>query len=39
VLELASELVSTAGAELGEDADYLEAIKLIERQAGAEIRG
>jgi len=39
VLELAGELFSAARTELGEDADYLEAIKLIERQAGVEIRG
>ena len=32
-------LLSTARAELGDDADYLEAIRLIERQAGIEIRG
>lgn len=39
VLELASDLLATAGAALGADADYLEAIRLIEQQAGAEIRG
>lgn len=39
VLELAGRLLSAARAELGSDADYLEAIRLIERQAGVEIRG
>lgn len=39
VIELADRLFSAARAELGEDADYLEAIKLIERHAGVEIRG
>jgi hypothetical protein len=32
-------LLSVARAELGEEADYLEAIKLVERAAGTEIRG
>jgi 3-hydroxyisobutyrate dehydrogenase len=39
VLELAGELFGRARAALGESADYLEAIRLIESQAGAEIRG
>lgn len=39
VLHLVSELFHAARAQLGEDADYLEAIRLQERQAGAEIRG
>lgn len=39
VLELVGEVFSRARAELGEDADYLEAIKLVEQQAGATIRG
>lgn len=39
VLHLVRELFRTARAELGEGADYLEAIRLQERQAGAEIRG
>ncbi len=39
VLHLVGELFRQARAELGEDADYLEAIKLVERRAGAEIRG
>jgi 3-hydroxyisobutyrate dehydrogenase len=38
VLNLASELMAAARAQLGEEADYLEAIKLVEQQAGAEIR-
>jgi 3-hydroxyisobutyrate dehydrogenase len=39
VLDLVGELLSEARAELGEQADHLEAIRLIERQAGVEIRG
>jgi 3-hydroxyisobutyrate dehydrogenase len=39
LLERTSELMHRARAELGERADYLEAIKLIERQAGVELRG
>jgi len=39
MLALAHQLYGVARAVLGEDADYLEAIKLIERQAGVEIRG
>ena len=31
--------LGAAHAELGEDADYLDPIRLIERQAGVEIRG
>lgn len=38
MLALAHDLYRRAHAILGEDADYLEAIKLIERQAGVEIR-
>lgn len=38
VLELVRELFRQARLELGEEADYLEAIKLIERQAGIELR-
>jgi 3-hydroxyisobutyrate dehydrogenase len=38
MIDLAGQLFSQARAELGEEADYLEAIKLIERQAGVEIR-
>lgn len=39
VVDLAGALLTRARAELGEQADHLEAIKLIERRAGAEIRG
>jgi hypothetical protein len=31
--------LTAARSKLGEEADYLEAIRLIERQAGIEIRG
>jgi 3-hydroxyisobutyrate dehydrogenase len=39
VLDLAGHVLATARAELGNEADYLEAIKLVEREAGVEIRG
>jgi hypothetical protein len=39
VLDLASELFARARAALGESADHLEAVRLIETQAGVEIRG
>ncbi len=39
ILDLAGQLLSQARAELGESADHVEAIRLIERQAGVEIRG
>jgi 3-hydroxyisobutyrate dehydrogenase len=39
VLELACRLLREARASLGEDADYLEAIRLQEQRAGVEIRG
>ena len=39
VIKLAARLYAQARAELGANADYIEAIKWIERQAGAEIRG
>jgi 3-hydroxyisobutyrate dehydrogenase len=39
LLDRAGELFDRARSGLGEEADYLEAIKLIERQAGVEIRG
>jgi len=39
VLQLVSKQFREARARLGEGADYLEAIRLIERQAGVEIRG
>lgn len=38
LLDLVRGLFLEARRELGEDADYLEAIKLIERQAGIELR-
>lgn len=39
VLELTGGLLSRARTALGEDADYLEAIRLVEAQAGVELRG
>lgn len=39
LIDLAGRLFSQARAELGEEADYLEAIKLIEGQAGVALRG
>lgn len=39
VLHLTSELLGQARAALGEDADYLAPIQLIEREAGVELRG
>jgi 3-hydroxyisobutyrate dehydrogenase len=39
VLDVVGEVFRRARAELGEEADYLEAIKLVERQAGVTIRG
>ncbi len=39
VLHLVSELFHRARAALGEEADYLEAIRLMEKEAGVEIRG
>jgi 3-hydroxyisobutyrate dehydrogenase len=39
VLDLAGTLLSSARAALGEEADHVEAIRLIEREAGVEIRG
>ncbi len=39
IVELAGQLLSQARAELGEAADHVEAIRLIERRAGVEIRG
>src|SRR5688500_2397125 len=38
LLELAADVLGTARAALGGDPDYLEAIRLIERSAGVEIR-
>lgn len=37
LLQLASELMALAHAELGEEADHVEAVKLIERWAGVEV--
>jgi 3-hydroxyisobutyrate dehydrogenase len=37
--ELAARLYAAARAELGEEADHVEAVRLIERAAGVEIRG
>ena len=37
MLQLAAELLRAAHAELGEDADHVEAVKVIERWAGVEI--
>jgi 3-hydroxyisobutyrate dehydrogenase len=39
MLELAGKLLARAKAELGEEADYMEAIRWIEQQAGIKIRG
>ncbi len=39
VLHLTSELLGRARAALGEEADYLAPIQLIEREAGVELRG
>jgi 3-hydroxyisobutyrate dehydrogenase len=39
VTDLAGELFGRARKVLGESADYLDAIRLIESQAGVEIRG
>lgn len=38
LIDLAGRLFAQARAELGEEADYLEAIKLIEAQAGVALR-
>lgn len=39
MLDLAGELFARARQILGEEADHLEAIRLVERQAGVQIRG
>lgn len=39
LLDLAGRLLAEARAELGEAADHVETIRLIERRAGVEIRG
>jgi 3-hydroxyisobutyrate dehydrogenase len=38
LIQLTAELISTAHHELGEEADHVEAVKVIERSAGAEIK-
>lgn len=38
MIQLAAELFAAAHAELGEEADHVEAVKVIERLGGAEIR-
>jgi 3-hydroxyisobutyrate dehydrogenase len=38
LLDLAGELLSRSRAALGENADHIEAIRLIEREAGVQIR-
>jgi 3-hydroxyisobutyrate dehydrogenase len=38
MIQLAAELFAAAHVELGEDADHVEAVKVIERTGGAEIR-
>lgn len=38
ILELAARLTSEAHAMLGEEADHVEAVRLVEKQGGAEIR-
>lgn len=39
LVDLAGTLLGRARAALGEDADYMEAIRLVEQEAGVEIRG
>jgi 3-hydroxyisobutyrate dehydrogenase len=39
MLQLASELFRMAHAELGEEADHVEAVRVLEKWAGVEIRG
>lgn len=39
MIHLASELLQRARAALGEDADYLDPIRLLEDEAGVELRG
>lgn len=38
MVQLAAELFAAAHAELGEEADHVEAVKVVERTGGAEIR-
>jgi 3-hydroxyisobutyrate dehydrogenase len=39
MLQLAAELFTTARRALGEEADHVEAVRLVERWAGVEIGG
>lgn len=39
VLQLAAQLWQSARAELGEEADHVEVVRVVERAAGVEIRG
>ena len=39
LIQLTAELFTAAHRELGEEADHVEAAKVVERQAGVEIRG
>ncbi len=39
IIQLAAELFAAAHHELGEEADHVEAAKIVERQAGVEIKG
>ena len=39
IIQQARSLLAAAHASLGESADYLDPIRLTERQAGVEIRG
>lgn len=39
VISIAGRLLGAARAELGEDSDYLDPLRLAEREAGVEIRG
>lgn len=39
LLQLTAELFAAAHRELGEEADHVEAAKIVERQAGVEIKG
>jgi len=38
MIQLAAELFAAAHAELGDDADHVEAVKVVERTGGAEIK-
>jgi hypothetical protein len=39
IVDLTRRLFAEARAQLGETADHVEAIRLIERRSGVEIRG